>query len=199
MAMLRDTAGVSIPEQDLAPLWYAVQTIPRHEKKVSSELNAKQICSFLPIIARRRQWSDRQRVIEEPLFTGYVFAQLKFQSPERIAVLGTKGVIGLVGGRRAGTPIPEQEINAIQQILERRLPVEAHSFLLVGERVRIRGGALDGLEGILQSVKGDQSLVVSVEAIQRSISVTISGYDVEPVFERAQTVCRQHGAIPNFN
>ena len=186
MLMSRETVEAPIIEQEFGPQWYAVQTIPRHEKKVSTELSAKQICCFLPTVSRRRQWSDRQRVIDEPLFPGYVFAQLKFRSAARIALLGTRGVIGLVGGRRAGTPIPEQEINAIQQILEKRVPVEAHSFLMVGERVRIRGGVLDGLEGILQSIKGDQSLVVSVEAIQRSISVTISGYDVESVSATAR-------------
>jgi len=163
--------------------WYAVHTMPRHEKKVSSELKAKDICCFLPMISSRRRWSDRQRIIEAPLFAGYVFARLANGSPAKIALLRTKGVVGLVGNRGAGTPIPEDEIHAIQQILENRMPVATHEFLNAGQRVRIRGGALDGLEGILQSFKGDQSLIVSIETIQRSISVTISGYDVEPIFE----------------
>jgi len=184
--MIGDTAGIHspggslfLPENDSK--WYAIHTMPRHEKKVSSELVAKEICSFLPLVPTRRRWSDRQRIVDEPLFAGYVFVRMVYRSPARIAVLGTKGVVGLVGGRGSGTPIPESEINAIQQILKERVPVSAHGFLSVGERVRIRGGVLDGLEGILQSFKGDQSLVVSVESIQRSISITVSGYDVEPI------------------
>jgi len=184
--MLNESAGIetiyktsfSFPDDSN---WYAVQTMPRHEKKVSCELTAKDICCFLPVISRRRQWSDRQRMIDEPLFAGYVFARIVFRSADRIALLNTRGVVGLVGGRGAATPIPEHEIIAIKQILEKRVSIASHVFLTVGQRVRIHGGALDGLEGILKSIKGDQSLIVSIESIQRSISVTISGYDVESI------------------
>ena len=161
--------------------WYAVQTMPRHEKKVSQELTAKAIECFLPTITTVRQWSDRKRLIVEPLFTGYVFARLAHASPNRITLLRAKGVVGLVGTRGVGAPIPESEIHSIQQIVGSRAPYASHPFLSVGKRVRVRGGALEGLEGILQSVNGDQSLVVSVELIRRSLSLTISGYVVEPV------------------
>ncbi len=167
--------------------WYAVQIVPRHEKKVAVELAAKGIECFLPTVSSLRQWSDRQRVIMEPLFAGYVFTWLVPASSNRIALLRTNGVVGLVGMRGCGTPIPESEIFFIRQLLESRFPFAPHPFLNVGQRVRVRGGSLDGLEGILQSVKGDQSLIVSVELIQRSISLTISGYIVEPVFASNKT------------
>jgi len=179
-AQIETIAGESLAVRD-SPLWYAVRTIARHEKKVSSALLAKEICCFLPVISRLRQWSDRQRVIDEPLFAGYVFARIAPRSTTRIALLETKGVVGLVGERGVGTPIPEYEIVAIQKILENRVAVAPHNFLVVGQRVRIRGGALDGLEGILRSIKGDQSLIVSLESIKRSISLTISGYEVESI------------------
>ncbi|HET9803636.1 MAG TPA: UpxY family transcription antiterminator [Candidatus Acidoferrum sp.] len=179
--MTNQSVGMRLVEGGLQPYWYAVQTKPRHEKKVSYELSAKDIRCFLPVVTRQSQWSDRRRTIEEPLFPGYVFARFAPKSRARIALLQTRGILSLVGRSGSGTPIPEGEIYAIQQIMERRVPVEAHGFLTVGERVRIRGGALDGLEGILKSIKGDQSLIVSIETIQRSISVTISGYDVVPV------------------
>jgi len=163
--------------------WYAVQTMPRHEKKVSGELEAKQIQSFLPAISEVRQWSDRKRLVESPLFPGYVFVRIAAESGARIAVLRTNGVVGFVGVRGAGTPIPECEITAIQAVLTQQVPVREHPFLNIGQRVRIRGGALDGIEGILDAVKGDQSLVISVELIQRSLAVTIAGYHVEPVHE----------------
>ncbi len=156
--------------------WYAVQTMPRHEKKVSGELEAKQIQSFLPAISEVRQWSDRKRLVESPLF-------IAAESGARIAVLRTNGVVGFVGVRGAGTPIPECEITAIQAVLTQQVPVREHPFLNIGQRVRIRGGALEGIEGILDAVKGDQSLVISVELIQRSLAVTIAGYHVEPVHE----------------
>ena len=162
--------------------WYAVQTVPRHEKKVSLELAAKAIDCFLPTVSAVRQWSDRKRTIEEPLFPGYMFACLLPESFHRISVLRTNGVVGLVGMRGVGTPIPENEIRAIRQVLQSSAPLAPHPFLNVGRRVRVRGGSLDGLEGILQAVRGDQSLIVSVELIERSVRLTISGYRVEPVF-----------------
>jgi len=162
--------------------WYAVQTMPRHEKKVALELVAKGIECFLPTVSSLRQWSDRQRVIVEPLFAGYVFTWFVPMASNRVALLRTNGVVGLVGERGSGTPIPESEILFIRQLLESRSPIAPHPFLNVGQRVRVRGGSLDGLEGILQSVKGNQSLIVSVELIQRSVSLTISGYIVEPVW-----------------
>jgi len=164
--------------------WYAVQTMPRHERKVSGELEAKQIQSFLPVISEVRQWSDRKRMIVSPLFPGYVFVRVAAESSGRIAVLRTNGVVGFVGVRGAGTPIPEYEITGIQAVLAQQVPFRAHPFLNIGQRVRIRGGALDGIEGILDAVKGDQSLVISVELIQRSLAITIAGYHVEPVHER---------------
>jgi len=167
--------------------WYAVQTVPRHEKKVALELTAKGIDCFLPAVATVRQWSDRRRILMQPLFAGYVFARLAPASCNRIAMLRTNGVVGLVGARGTGTPIPENEIRSIRQLLDSRSPLAPHPFLNVGQRVRVRGGPLDGLEGILQSIKGDQSLIVSVELIQRSVSLTISGYLVEPVFESNAT------------
>jgi transcriptional antiterminator NusG len=163
--------------------WYAVQTLPRHEKKASSELEAKQVQTFLPVISEVRQWSDRKRVIETPLFPGYAFVRIPAEPGARIAVLRTNGVVGFVGVRGIGTPIPENEIAAIQALLTRQIPFRAHPFLNIGQRVRIRGGALDGIEGILDAVKGDQSLIISVELIQRSLAVRVAGYHVEPVHQ----------------
>jgi len=166
-----------------AAFWYAVQTTPRHEAKVSGELTAKGIDCFLPTVSRLRQWSDRKKMVVEPLFAGYLFLRLVPSAATRIPVLRTKGVVALVGSRGAGTPIPEAEINSIRRVLESRAAFSLHPFVDVGQRVRIRGGALDGVEGILQARNRDQSLVVSVELIQRSIAVTLSGYSIEPALE----------------
>jgi len=176
------------PPETSGSAWYAIQTIPRHEKKVAIELETKEIQSFLPTISEARQWSDRKRVTVLPLFPGYVFVRLMSEMATKVAVLRTNGVIGFVGVRGVGTPIPEPEIDAIRKILAHGLPLSPHPFLNVGERVRVRGGALDGLEGILQAIKGDQSLVISIELIQRSLAVQVSGYKVERVLSAARTV-----------
>jgi len=188
-------ASINVSAANPEARWYAVQTAPRHEKKVALELTAKGIECFLPTVSEVRRWSDRRRVIVEPLFAGYVFTWIVPESSSRIALLRTNGVVGVVGRRGAGTPIPESEIFSIRLLVESRSQFAPHPFLNAGQRVRVRGGSLDGLEGILQSVKDDQSLIVSVELIERSVSLTISGYIVEPVFRSSTTepvpCCRQ--------
>ena len=161
--------------------WYALHTRSRHEKRVASELEQKGITSFLPLVAETRKWSDRRMKVELPLFSCYVFVNITRSPETRVSVLRTPGVLSVVGGNQLGSPIPEREIEQIQTILERKIPFVSHPFLEVGQRVRIRGGALDGIEGVLSRFKGSESLVVSVQTIQRSISVTVEGYDVEPL------------------
>ena len=76
-------------------------------------------------------------------------------------------------------PIPDEQIDSIQRLLSHKIACQAHPFLKVGQRVRVRGGALEGMEGILTCYNKDQSLVISIDAIQRSLAVRIEGYDVE--------------------
>jgi transcription antitermination factor NusG len=161
--------------------WFAVQTRPRHEKRVAAEVESKGISVFLPLFSERHQWSDRRRLVHMPLFSGYVFIRLAQTIESRISVLRTNGVMKLVGARGIGVPIPEKEIEAIQTVLTQRVPFAHHPFLNVGRRVRIGGGSLNGLEGILVAKNGDESLVVSVEIVQRSLSIRVAGYRVEPV------------------
>jgi transcription antitermination factor NusG len=92
-----------------------------------------------------------------------------------------ESVHGFVGTGGASLPIPDEEIESIRKVVTQTAPWRAHPFLKVGQRVRVSGGAMDGVEGVFLSENGDHSLVISVEAIQRSIAVRIDGYDVEPV------------------
>jgi len=161
--------------------WFAIQTWPRYEKKVACELQEKGIKAFLPLSSAKHQWSDRQRLVQLPLFPSYVFVRITYSMDARISVLRTNGVSSFVGVRGMGTAIPDREIEAVRTVLEHRVPFEPYSFLRIGERVRIRGGSLDGIEGVLTALDGDQSVVISVNLIQRSIAVRITGYKVEPV------------------
>jgi transcription antitermination factor NusG len=161
--------------------WFAIQTRPRYEKKVACELQEKGIEAFLPLVSAKHQWSDRQRLVRLPLFPSYVFVRIAFTLDARISVLRSNGVISFVGVRGLGTAIPDGEIEAVQTVLERRVPFESYPFLQVGQRVCVRGGSLDGIQGVLTAINGDQSLVVSVELIQRSIAMRITGYKIEAV------------------
>jgi transcription antitermination factor NusG len=161
------------------PQWYAIRTRSRHEKIVSEQLQWQGIENFLPLVKRTRQWTDRIKEVELPLFSGYSFVRMVFSSPQRLRVLKTHGVVGFVGINHAGSPIPDNQIRDIQTVLTSHVPFEEHPCPKIGERVRIRGGCLDGVEGVLESHNGDQSLTISVEPIQRSLSIRIRGYQLE--------------------
>lgn len=161
--------------------WYAIRTRSRHEKMVADQLDRLGVENFLPLVKRTRQWSDRVKEIELPLFSGYTFVRVVLSSQDRLRVLQTHGVAGFVGINCCGTAIPENQIEDIRTLLSSDVPFEEQPFLRVGQRVRIRGGALDGVEGILSAQNDDRSLVISLEPIQRSLSVRIQGYTVEPV------------------
>ncbi len=136
---------------------------------------------FLPLVARTSRWSDRQKEVLFPLFPGYVFVRLRTADPARLSVLQTPGVAGFVGNQGRGTPIPGRQIDNIRLVLEGQIPFELYPFLEVNQRVRIRGGSLDGVEGVLLAKNADQSLVVSIDLIQRSILVRVTGYELERV------------------
>jgi len=164
-----------------APSWFAVHTRSRYEKKVAAQLGEKQIDSFLPTMKEVHHWSDRRRVVEQPLFPGYVFVRILPEDPMRASVLRTVGVVGFVGIQGRGLSIPDQEIENIRILLSSDIPFEPYPFLRVGQKVRIRGGYLDGIEGILVAKNSDQSVIISVELIQRSLSIRVSGFDLEPI------------------
>ena len=163
------------------PQWYAIRTRSRHEKTVADQLERQEIESFLPLVKRTRKWSDRTKEVDLPLFSGYNFVRVALASSDRLRVLQTHGVAGFVGINGCGTAIPDSQIQDIRTLLASNLPLEEQPFLQVGQRVRIRGGSLDGVEGILSARNEDRSLVISLEPIQRSLSVRIQGYAVEPV------------------
>jgi len=164
---------------DEGAAWYAVHTFPRHEKAVAERMQRQGVIVFLPTVNEVHRWSDRRKNVQLPLFNCYVFVQIPPRNEERIRVLRTDGVISFVGMRGQGTPIPEEQIEAVRAVVAHGLSCGSHPFLKTGQRVRIRGGALDGIEGVFLSQNGNRSLVISVDAIQRSLVVRIDGYKVD--------------------
>jgi transcription termination/antitermination protein NusG len=164
------------PEQ-----WFAVQTRARHEKAVVQRLREVGVETFLPLIRGVHRWSDRRKTVELPLFSCYVFVRLAPKNEKRLRVLLIDGVLNFVGPRGQEIPIPDEQIESIRRLLQGQLPYCSHPFLKIGQRVRIRSGALDGVEGILVSRSGERTLIISVDALDRSLAVRIEGYDVEPI------------------
>jgi transcription antitermination factor NusG len=164
-----------------AEAWYGLHTQSRHEKVVAQRLQERGVTTFLPLVTEVRRWSDRKKAVELPLFSCYVFAKFVPNRAERLRVLRVDGVFGLVGARGEGAPIPDEQIDAVRHLVEAEIPWSSHPFLKIGQRVRIRSGALNGVEGVLVQRNGDRTLVISVDAIQRSLAVRVEGYEVEAV------------------
>jgi transcription antitermination factor NusG len=178
----RDETAVVRPDATLSDSsWYAIQTLPRHEKKIAAELSQKSINSFLPLVSEKHQWSDRRVSVNTPLFPGYVFVRITQDQSARVAVLRTVGVRKFVGMRGMGDPIPDNQIDSVRAIVSKGVPFCPSTFINVGQRVRVRGGSLEGVEGIVTSVNGDNSLVISVDLIQKSLAIRITGFAIEPV------------------
>ena len=166
---------------DHSPKWYSIQTRPRHEKKVNEDLRSLGFSTFLPLQQKIHHWSDRKQAVEIPLFPRYLFVRSEYTPEVHHIVIRRWGVTGFVGVRGKALPISDVEIANIELLLRSNAWVEPCPYLKIGERVRCRGGALDGLEGILVGKNRDYSVVVSIELLQRSLAVRIEGYDLELV------------------
>jgi transcription antitermination factor NusG len=159
--------------------WYAVHVRYQNEQRTAKMLREKGYDEFLPVYKTRRQWSDRVREVECPLFPGYVFCRFDVQN--WMPIRTTPGVVSIVGIGNEPSPIEECEIAAIQAVMKGGVAAEPWPFLREGQRVRVTAGAMRGHEGLLLALKSQHRLVLSVSLLQRSVSIEIERDCVEPV------------------
>ncbi len=160
------------------PRWYAAYTCVRHEKKIAEQLERRDVESFLPLYETVHRWKDRRVRVELPLFRGYVFVRIALK--DRLQVLEIASVARLVGFNGHACALADEEVEALRNALARQLRAQPHPYLSVGRRVRIKGGPLAGLEGILVRKKGSLRIVLSIDLIMRSIVVDVDAADIEP-------------------
>jgi len=160
--------------------WYAVYTKSNYEKKVASQLQHKGITNYLPLWREVHSWTDRKKIVEVPLFRGYVFARFADSGRNRLTILQTPGVARIVGIGDI-EPIPDAEITAIQQLLTSRVQCAPHPFLCEGDWVRVTKGPLQGLEGLFLRQKSPTRLLISVSLISQSVAAEIEAGDVKVV------------------
>ena len=166
-------------EVKLVPQWFAVYTTSRHEKAIAEHFAMREIESFLPLYGAHRQWKNGCRMnLQLPLFPNYIFARIA--ALERIRVLEVPGVLSLVGTAGKPVPLPHAEIEALRSSLP-FIKCEPHPYLVIGERVRIRSGSLEGMEGVLLRKKGLLRVVLSLDLIMKSVAVEVEAESVEPV------------------
>ena len=169
--------------QDFCVHWFAAYTNAHHEKRVASNFAERQIESFLPMYSTRRRWRNRCEMnLELPLFTNYVFVRI--DPRERVRVLEVPGVLSLVGFGRTLAPLPDFEIEALRTALGLR-KIAPHPYLVIGDRVRIKAGPMNGMEGVLVRKKNDLRVVLALDVIMQSIAVEVDADDLEPASKSA--------------
>ena len=151
--------------------WYALQVRSRKENYVASRITGQGYECLLPTYKCIRDWSDRRKVVEQPLFPGYLFCRFDFQ--QRRPLVLTPGVLQIVGNGRTPVPVSEDEIQALQLAMSSGVPKQPWPYLEVGQRVRVNYGTLAGLEGILVHLKGNHRVVLSVTLLQRSVAMEV--------------------------
>jgi transcription antitermination factor NusG len=201
MSRLLDLApDQALPAAHPSSHWYAVSTYSRHEKAVKVHLETKAIEAFLPTVTAQSRWKDRNVQLTLPAFPGYVFVRISMQECGR--VLSTPGVARILSFNRVPAPIDRAEIDALRRCVDRCGPsVEPHHFLEVGERVRVRAGVLQGVEGLITRKKGACRLILSIALIHQSVAVEIDSSLLEilpPVSGAGRSEVKASGSIDNY-
>jgi transcription antitermination factor NusG len=189
--MLQIAQGLSVPQTggskpvcatDLhsSAQWFAVYTTPRHEKCIGKYFTLKGIEHFLPLYRSAAKWNNGSRVLLElPLFPSYIFVRIRRTACAQ--VLEVPGVLTIVGRSAYDpVPLPDQEIDALRSGLATR-HAEPHPLLKVGQRVCIRSGALSGMEGVLMRRENGLRVVLTLDLILQSVSVTVDETELQPL------------------
>jgi len=163
--------------------WYAIRVQSKFENLASATLRGKGYEEFLPLYSCRRRWSDRVKILDLPLFPGYLFCRFDVQD-RLLPILTTPGVVSILGVGKTPVPVEDGEIEAIKTVLRSGLGAQPWPFLGVGSRVYVEGGPLAGVEGVITNTDKIYRLVVSVSLLQRSVAVEIDRGWARPIPDR---------------
>ena len=164
--------------------WYALYVRSRSEKKVVSQLEELGIEAYLPLVTRIKQWSDRRKKIDEPLFKSYVF--VRSNTKEYLPILNVYGVMRFVTFEKEAVVVPDNQIVAIKKFVEDYEHGEGYKMqnndeLKVGQTVRIINGPMKGLTGRLETIHNKRHLIVYIEVVGQYIPVHLPRAKVELV------------------
>jgi transcription antitermination factor NusG len=175
---MRETINESTLTTEEPRQWYALQTRSRHEKQVALRIAAQSLETFLPVHCCRHTWKNGVHAnVELPLFPCYLFA--KASRCDRSGILRLPGVLGFATSSTHPTAIADADMEMLR-LATGQLRTEPHPYLVVGDWVRIVAGPLAGMEGVLTRRKQEYRVVLSIEAIMRSIAVEVSEFDIQP-------------------
>ena len=158
--------------------WIAVRSKPRSEKIVSNELNKKGIESFLPLIKKRQQWSDRKKWVEFPLFPSYLFARIELK--DSLYIMNTHGVNTIVKFGDKVITVEDEVVNSIKLALEGGYELHPMKYFTIGDQVEVIDGPMKGVVGIVEDkLKNENRLVIKIDALQQAVAVHINSEYLE--------------------
>jgi transcription antitermination factor NusG len=162
--------------------WFAVTVHPKHEYLAERALKYQGLETYLPVRRVQRQWSDRRKQLDAVLFPGYLFC--RFESRDKLRVMQSPGVRGIVSAGRDPLPVEESELASIRALIASGRPLGVYPYVCAGQRVRISGGPLDSVRGVIQRVKKHAHdvwrVVVSVETLGYSVCVEVDADQIVP-------------------
>jgi transcriptional antiterminator NusG len=177
-----DDRSSDLAVENTAAAWYAIWTRSHCERLVAQQLMAKGFQPFLPEMAVRPWKTDAAPIVQRPMFPGYLFLKHSMEKHSYIEILKARGVVRILeGGWHRLTPIADEEMHAIERVIESGATVQSHPYFNQGDRVRVVEGPLAGLEGLfVRDKKNRGRLVVSVKLLQTSVAIEVDGDLVTP-------------------
>lgn len=174
---------IPMPGQQQQAVWRALTVKSRREKLVAESLRNRGLEEFLPLYSSKRAWSDRTKILEMPLFPGYVFC--RFPNTQRLLTVSTPGVTSVVSFGGQDAVVLDDEIENVRRMLASGVPLEPWSYVRTGHVVEIHAGPLSGLRGTVIREKGLWRLIVNVELLQRSVSAELGREMVQSIEPRS--------------
>ncbi|MCB1325486.1 MAG: UpxY family transcription antiterminator [Spirochaetales bacterium] len=176
-----------LPETEQTPdlaeqAWYVLRVMPQHERKIAQYLERLSFEYFLPLVPRKRKWSDRVKIVEFPLFPGYVFVRMRWFS-DYVRVLSHPGALYFIKVDNRPTPLGAEHILNLRLLVaaQRELHADpAHNFP-PGSEVEIRFGPLKGVRGVVARAKSKTRIYVRVPLLDQMVSAEVDVLDLEPV------------------
>ena len=160
--------------------WYAIYVRSKAEKKVAFELSRSGIDHYLPLKKVLKQWSDRKKWIEEPLFKSYIFVYV--DQHDYYKALQIQGAVKYISFEGKAVAIPPTQIDAIRYYLSEKEPEEIDfNQWKKGQKVEVISGSMAGLIGKMVQLKGKNWLIIEIEAIGHSINIQIPKSKIKPI------------------
>lgn len=170
--------SINLKPTDNTPFWYAFYTLPRAEKKVAEKLEKHKFEYYLPLIKTLKQWSDRKKMVIEPIFKSYIFVKVLPDEIKR--VLPIDGILKIISFGHIPQSIPDSQVAFLKLLLESPDEIEISSTLQTGDKVRIIQGPLAGAEGFLGAI-GSKNFKINIEIVGHSIAVAVNPAYLEKI------------------